>query len=373
MSERGEHSGFFSTVRRVAAAALRPIFAGAAGGTAPQRLALALQGGGAHGAFTWGVLDRLLETGIHVEAVSGSSAGAFNAVFMAHGLLQGGPDGAREALSQLWQRIGDKAAFSPLRPNFFDQMGAGANMENSARVVGFDLFTRLLSPYQFNPLDMNPLRNLLTECIDFERLQRNRRIRLFVAATDVATGHARIFRTREITADVVLASATLPWLHHAVAIGGRHYWDGGFAANPPLMPLLEEAGVRDLLLVRLDNGETDSVPLTARAIHARLNQIMFTAPLHRDLDQLTELRRLAQGGALRGSLARRLADLRFHIVDGGDILRPYGQFSKLNPERGFLRDLWARGRERSDAWLTEFDEAEFIIPGDEPVPEGACR
>jgi len=356
-----------------AAAALRETFSPVVGGGSPQRVALALQGGGAHGAFTWGVLDRLLETDMRVEAVSGSSAGAFNAVFMADGMLRGGPDGAREALANLWQWIGDKAAFSPLRPNFIDQLGSGANMENSARVVGFDLFTRVLSPYQFNPLDMNPLRNLLAERIDFERLQRNRRIRLFVAATDVETGHARIFRTREITADVVLASATLPWLHHAVAIDGRHYWDGGFAANPPIMPMLEETDMRDVLLVRLDDGETDSVPLTARAIHARLNQIMFTAPLNRDLDQLEEFRRLAQRGALRGSLARRLAALRLHIVEGGDILRPYGQFSKLNPQRGFLRDLWTRGRERGEVWLHDVDETDFAVPGDEPLPESVCQ
>lgn len=358
---------------KLAMAALQATFTPIARGTVPQRVALALQGGGAHGAFTWGVLDRLLEAGMRIEAVSGSSAGAFNAVFMAHGLLRGGPDGAREALSHLWQRIGDKAAFSLLRPNFIDQLGAGANMENSARVVGFDLFTRVLSPYQFNPLDMNPLRDLLAECIDFERLQRNRSIRLFVAATDVESGHARIFRTREITVDAVLASATLPWLHHAVSIGDRHYWDGGFAANPPLMSLLEETDVRDVLLVRLDNGEAECVPLTARAIHARLNQIMFTAPLNRDLDQLNELRRLAQDGALRGSLARRLDALRLHIIEGGDILRPYGQFSKLNPQRAFLSDLCARGRERGDAWLTQLDETEFVVAGDEPLPEAAWR
>ncbi len=354
---------------RAVAAALQAAISGTAGGAAAHPFGLALQGGGAHGAFTWGALDRLLESGMRVAAVSGSSAGAFNAVFMAHGLLEGGPDGAREALATLWRRIGAKAAFSPLTSNFADQLGGGWNVENSARFVGFDLFTRVLSPYQFNPLDMNPLRDLLLECIDFERLQRNRTVRLFVAATDVETGHARIFRTREVTADAVLASATLPWLHHAVAIDDRHYWDGGFAANPPIMPLVEETDLQDLLLVRLDNGSADSVPLTARAIHARLNQIMFTAPLNRDLDQLADLRRLAQGGALRGSLARRLADLRLHVVDGGDILRPYGQFSKLNPERGFLRDLCARGRERADAWLGELDVTAPEIAGDEPIAE----
>jgi NTE family protein len=369
MGDRSEMHQNITRWGQAAAAALQAAFSRAAGSALPRRVALALQGGGAHGAFTWGVLDRLLETGIRIDAVSGASAGAFNAVFMAHGLLEGGPDGAREALATLWRRIGAKAAFSPLRSNFIDQLGGGWDMENNARFVGFDLFTRVLSPYQFNPLDMNPLRELLAECIDFDRLRRNRHIRLFLAATDVETGHARIFRTHEVTADAVLGSATLPWLHHAVAIGDRHYWDGGFTANPPIMPLLEETDLRDVVLVRLDAGEADSVPLTARAIHARLNQIMFTAPLNRDLDQLADLRRLAQDGALRGSLARRLVALHLHVVEGGDILRPYGQFSKLNPERGFLRDLCERGRERGDLWLSQLENAELAIAGDEPAAE----
>lgn len=353
--------------RKAAVAALRSALSPASGPPVPDRIVLALQGGGAHGAFTWGVLDRLLETRTRIEAVSGSSAGAFNAVFLTHGILEDGRDGAREALATLWRRIAAKAVFSPLRPNFLDQMASGWSIGENARYVGFDLFTRLLSPYQFNPLDMNPLRDLLDECIDFDRIRRNRRLKLYVAATDVETGRARVFRTREITADVVLASATLPWLHHAVAIDDRHYWDGGFTANPPIMPLLEEAKAHDVLLVRLDAGETDSVPLTARAIHARLNQIMFTAPLNRDLDQLADLRRRALDGALRGPLATRLGALRLHLIDGGDVLRPYGQDSKLNPERGFLRDLHARGRQQADFWLAGQREAELAIPGDEPM------
>ncbi len=369
MSDRSGIHQNLSRWGHAAAAAVQAVLSRAAGPVLPRRVALALQGGGAHGAFTWGVLDRLLEAGIRIDAVSGASAGAFNAVFLAHGLLEGGAEGAREALATLWRRIGAKAAFSALSQNFMDQLGSGWNMENNARFVGFDLFTRVLSPYQFNPLDMNPLRDLLAECIDFDRLRHNRRIRLFLAATDVETGHARIFRTHEVTADAVLASATLPWLHHAVAIGDRHYWDGGFTANPPIMPLLEETSLRDVVLVRLDEGAADSVPLTARAIHARLNQIMFTAPLNRDLDQLADLRRLAQEGALRGSLARRLVALRLHMIEGGDILRPFGQSSKLNAERGFLRDLCAKGRERGDLWLTRPEDAELAIPGDEPAAE----
>lgn len=315
------------------------------------RLALALQGGGAHGAFTWGVLDYLLESEMRIDAVSGASAGAFNAVFLAHGWLEGGAGGAREALATLWRRIGAKAAFSPLQPSLMDQLTSGWNMDGNSRHFGFDLFTRILSPYQFNPLDMNPLRDLLTEHIDFERLRRSRRLRLFLAATDVESGRLKLFTNKDLTADVVLASSTLPWLHHAVKIGDRHYWDGGFTANPPIMPLVEGSKARNILLVRLDSGKTDGPPLTSRAIHARLNQIMFTAPLNHDLDQLADLQRMARDGTLGGPLGRRLAETRLHMIEGGDDLQAFGQSSKLSPHRGFLLELHGLGRQRAEEWL----------------------
>lgn len=337
------------------------------------RLALALQGGGAHGAFTWGVLDAILESGATVEAVSGASAGAFNAVFMADGWLEGGPEGAREALATLWRQIGNKAAFSPLQPNLMDQLTSGWNLDNNTRHMGLDLFTRILSPYQFNPLDMNPLRDLLADHIDFERLRRSRRIRLFIAATEVESGQLKLFTNRDMTAEAVLASATLPWLHHAVKIGDRHYWDGGFTANPPLMPLLESGKARDVLLVRLDSGHTDGPPVTARAIQARLNQIMFTAPLNRDLDELADLQRMARAGQIGGPLGRRLAETRLHVLDGGDDLRAFGQSSKLNAHRGFFQELHGLGHARAGKWLDsrEVSGAEQAIDAatsEEPCP-----
>ena len=338
------------------------------------RLALALQGGGAHGAFTWGVLDALVERGVTVDAVSGASAGAFNAVFLTHGWLEGGPDGAREALATLWRRIGAKAAFSPLQPSLMDQLTGGWNMEGNSRHIGFDLFTRILSPYQFNPLDMNPLRDLLADHIDFERLRRSRRIRLFLAATDVESGHLKLFTNREITAEAVLASATLPWLHHAAKIDGRHYWDGGFTANPPILPLLEGSTARDTLLVRLDSGMSDGPPLTARAIHARLNQIMFTAPLNHDLDQFADLQRMARDGTLGGPLGRRLADARLHVIEGGEDLQAFGQSSKLNAHRSFLQELHGLGRQRAEAWLGERggpapEQSLALAASEEPCPQ----
>lgn len=321
------------------------------------RLALGLQGGGAHGAFTWGVLDALLETGLQVDAVSGASAGSFNAVFLAQGWLEGGAEGARAALELLWKRVGAQAVFNPLQPSLMDQLTGGWNMDSNTRHIGFDLFTRILSPYQFNPLDMNPLRDLLANHIDFERLRRSTEIRLFIAATEVESGHPRIFTNADLTVDAVLASAALPWLQQAVRIDGRHYWDGGFTANPPIMPLVEESRADDILLVRLDSGAPEGPPLTARAIHARLNQIMFTAPLNHDLDQFAHLQEMAHEGALRGPLGRRLAEARLHVIEGGEDLHGFGQSSKMSPHRAFLQELHGLGRHRGESWIADFAKA----------------
>jgi NTE family protein len=210
------------------------IFRDRQAGAGRKRINLALQGGGAHGAFTWGVLDRLLEDGrLSFDGVSGTSAGALNAVALAAGLSEGGFAGARSKLEKMWRAVSEAARYSPLRPLPFEPKLSEESAEVPVRYVGFDLMTRLFSPYQLNPLDFNPVRKLLERTIDFRRLRRSAQVRLFVAATDVATGSARIFATKEISADAVLASATLPQLQRAVSIGDRHYWDGGYCPSSP--------------------------------------------------------------------------------------------------------------------------------------------
>jgi NTE family protein len=264
-------------------------------------LAVALQGGGAYGAFTWGVLDRLLETGtFHPEALSGASAGAVNAVALAHGLLTGGPAGARETLRQLWGRIGQMP--------FMGLLGStGAQLQ-------LDLFTRVLSPYQFNPLNINPLRDALTELIDFEAIRRHGHLPLFVSATNVESGEARIFRENEISIDVVMASTCLPHLHHSVDIDGASYWDGGFAANPPILPLVTETACRSLLAIKLTPDMESGVPTTASGISARLRHILCNATLLRDLHALAEIRALLGRTPLLTSDLRRLRDLDVRVI-----------------------------------------------------------
>jgi NTE family protein len=205
-----------------------------------------------------------------------------------------------------------------------------------------------MSPYQFNPLGHNPLRDILNDGIDFERLRRNRRIKLYVAATDVRTGQAKIFRTSQITVDVLLASAALPSLHHAVEIDGVPYWDGGFSANPPLIPLVEKAGCEDILLIQVEPPHDDDLPVTATAIRSRLARLTFMAPLHRELDALRWIGKLSPPGedAPSGS------PVRMHRIDSGDSLNALGQFSKLNPEWRLLQHVREVGRTRAAAWLT---------------------
>jgi len=319
-------------------------------GKAPP-IGLALQGGGAHGAFTWGVLDRLLEAGMfRIEAISGASAGALNAVVVANGLLAKGPDAAREALEIFWRSVSAKAALMPYHPTFLDRMVSGWNQDGTGRQLSLDIATRLVSPYQFNPLGHNPLREILTESVDFEMLRRNRRLKLFIAATDISTGRAKIFRTSQISPDVLDASTALPSIHHAVEIDRVHYWDGGYSANPPLIPLVEQAGCGDILLVQIEPPNEGGLPVTATEIRTRLARLTFMAPLNRELEALRWAEKM--GAQSKNGAEQASPNVRLHRIDSGDALSPLGQFSKLNPEWRLLQHMRDIGREHAEAWLS---------------------
>ena len=218
----------------------------------PDRLSLALQGGGSFGAFTWGVLDRLLEEpDISFDAISGASAGSVNAVLMASGMIEDGPDGARARLSQFWGRIGRSSAFLPTSA----LLGAG-----------LELVVRTMSPYQFNPFNVNPLREALAAEVDFERLREQSAIKLLLAATRVRDGKLRILTNAELTLDAVLASACLPLLHHAIELDGEPYWDGGYAANPPLVPLVRASTAAQILIVQVTPSTAERMPSSPREI-----------------------------------------------------------------------------------------------------------
>jgi NTE family protein len=322
-------------------------------------VSLALQGGGAHGAFTWGVLDRLLEEeAIDVAAVSGTSAGALNAVALASGWCEGGREGARAALERLWRAVGREAARSPL--------GHGGGF--AACALG--LATHLFSPYELNPLDLNPLRELLDELVDFTALRERSPMPILIAATKVRTGEGRVFREHELTAGTVLASACLPQLFQAVEIDGEAYWDGGYSSNPPVLELAELGRGRTLLVVRINPVDGDGLPRSAPAIRNRGTEIVFGRPLAIELAQLEKARRLGRGplGALRPRL-RRLARLEVQVIDGDGTLARLDPITKVAPDTRLLEHLRAEGRAAAEAWWRR--RARLTARG--PVPWASRR
>jgi NTE family protein len=249
----------------------------------PLPIDLALQGGGAHGAFTWGVLDRLLEEpGLRIEGISGTSAGAMNAAVLAAGHATGGSQGARSALENFWHRVSRAALLSPIRRSPLDVLMGRWTMDTSPVFLAFDLVARLFSPYDLNPGGANPLREILAECVDFTRVAQSP-IRLFVTATNVRTGRGRVFRNAALTPDVLLASACLPTLFQAVEIDGEAYWDGGYAGNPTMTPLVRECASSDTVLVQVNPVERPGTPRSARDIINRVNEVSFNATLLKEL------------------------------------------------------------------------------------------
>jgi NTE family protein len=313
-----------------------------------RRLNLALQGGGAHGAFTWGVLERLLdEPDLDIAAVSGASAGAVNGVLLAAGLAEGGRAGARAKLESFWTALA-RMPGAVLASKAGD-VGAGLGHPVSPAML-IDLAARVMSPYQANPLGLNPLRELLSSLIDFESLRRSP-LPLYIAATEVASGNGRLFTTAEISLDVVLASACLPHLHHAVEIGGRHYWDGGYSANPPLIALAAGGHTGDTLFVQLMPVGRESLPTQAGEIAEHVNNIVFAAPLRREIGRIAAARRRWDVRLWPLGAAARLARHRFHRIDGTGILRRDGTGSRLIANGRTLAKLRDRGRAAADGWL----------------------
>jgi NTE family protein len=313
----------------------------------PVLIDLALQGGGSHGAFTWGVLDRLLEEPkLRIAAISGTSAGAMNAAVLADGWIEGGAQGAREALEKYWRRVSRAAAMSPLQRSPLDRLMGRWSLDTSPAYVAMDLMSRVLSPYDLNPLGFNPLSSILNESIDFDRLSRSP-ILLFITATNVRTGRGRIFRNGEITVDVLLASACLPTMFRAVEIDGDQYWDGGYAGNPTITPLVRESDAHDTILIQINPRERLEPPRSATEILNRLNEISFNSPLMKELRMIALLRQVADPGHGEGE---RWAQMRTHRIMT-DMLVEFGASSKLNAEWEFVAKLRDEGRRAASEFL----------------------
>jgi NTE family protein len=313
----------------------------------PVLVDLALQGGGAHGAYTWGVLDRLLEEPwLRIEGVSGTSAGAMNAAVLVAGHAEGGAEGARAALESFWRQVAHAGSYSPMRRGPVDVLLGRWTLDSNPLYVALDLASRMFSPYDMNPAGLNPLRSVLSSGVDFDRLD-TAPIKLFVTATNVRTGRMRIFRNKDVTPDALLASACLPFMFQAVEIDGEAYWDGGYSGNPPIMPLVRECESNDTILVPINPVERAGTPRTAREIINRVNEVSFNASLLKELRMIAVLRRVANPGDQEGS---RWAAMRVHMI-ASDAMRRLGVSSKLNAEWEFfcfLRDL---GRREADDFL----------------------
>lgn len=313
-------------------------------------LNLALQGGGAHGAFTWGVLDALLEDGrLHFDGVSGTSAGAMNAVMLAQGLMAGGAKGARSALREFWSAVAASMPFEVAKPT-----ADGKDMRLAPAMQLMLQWTHYFSPEQLNPFDLNPLRKILSNQVDFERLRTHSPVKLFVAATNVNTGKLRLFRTPELTPDSVLASACLPTMHRSVVIDGEAYWDGGYAANPAVFPLFHECQARDIMLVMLAPLKHSATPQSAVDIKSRMMELAFNATFLREMRMFVHLRERAARSTWwrRGALDRRLASTHFHVIEASEVMSGLSTESKAAANMRFFDMLFALGREHGNAWLS---------------------
>lgn len=314
---------------------------------------LALQGGGSHGAITWGVLDRLLEDErLKIGAVSGTSAGAMNAVALASGLEQGGRDGARDALQAFWKANSDAARYSPIQTTWWDKWLGRTSLDHSPSYRFFEFLTQNIPPAKLNPMKINPLRDLVEKQVDFERVNHSTKIKVFITATNVRTGQAKIFRQPELSVDSIMASACLPFMFPAVEIDGEAYWDGGYIGNPALHPLVDDQDSHDLVVVQINPTYRTQLPQTSRDIVNRINEVTFNASL---LKELRGVQLLMQSVDQRHG-EERYRKLCLHQIHGQGDVEALTASSKLNADWGYLTNLFYTGRQWADEWLeTHYD------------------
>jgi len=321
-------------------------------GANAKKVNLALQGGGAHGAFTWGVLDRLLEEeDFLIEGISATSAGAMNATVVAYGLALGGPQSARKALDNFWRRVAHAGAASPLQPTPLDRLLGTRSLEGSPSFLWFDFMTRLFSPYQFNPVNWNPLRQVLEQSVDLDRVRSHCcPVKLFLSATNVRSGRIKVFDNDSLSIDAVLASGCLPFLFQAVEIDGEAYWDGGYMGNPAIFPLIYDCATPDVLVVHVNPIARPEIPKTAPEILNRINEISFNSSLMREMRAIDFVTRLIDEDHIKGMALKRM---RLHAISDEAAMRTLSIASKLNADLDFLLALKAQGRKAAEGWLAQ--------------------
>jgi NTE family protein len=316
---------------------------------------LALQGGGAHGAFAWGALDTILADGrLAIEAVSATSAGAMNAVVLADALTDGDREHARERLAAFWRAIADAGAkYNPVKP-LADIWGQPLPIEQSPFYWMFDTMIRVFSPYQLNPFNFNPLRDVLNAHVDFDKLRRTKGVKVHLCATNVETGRVRIFNREELTADTVLASACLPFLFQTIEIDGANYWDGGYIGNPAIFPLIYGSKSCDVVIVHINPIVRRGVPKTAPEILNRINEISFNSSLMREMRAIAFVTRLIDQKKLKAS---EMKQMLIHSIRDDEAMTAHSIASKMSPDWRFLCTLKESGSAVTARWLrAHFDD-----------------
>lgn len=323
----------------------------------PKMVNLALQGGGAHGAFSWGVLDKLCEDGrLEIDGLAATSAGAMNTAVYSYGKMKGGADGAREALHNFWldiSKVGQRN--SPIKPMFWEKFSGAEALDQTMAYHWFDSFTKIFSPYEFNPLNLNPLRDVLMEHVDFDEINMCDCTNMFICATNVRTNKIKIFRNDEINCDAVLASACLPMLFQAVEIDGESYWDGGYMGNPALYPLVYDTDTDDIIILHVNPVERETVPKTSQAIFNRINEISFNSSLLREMRSIGFAKNMVEEGWIKDELLDKFkfAHLNLHSIRADEITSSYSVASKFSPDWSFLCHLRDEGRRATEEWLEE--------------------
>jgi NTE family protein len=325
----------------------------------PKKINLALQGGGAHGAFTWGVLDSLLsDPRIEIEGISGASAGAINAVILADGLIRGGPQEARKRLAEVWRAVSSNGELSELERTVTERLLAFVPYEGSPAQAWVDALSRFWSPYDFNPLNINPLKDMIERFVDFEALRSSSRLKLFISATNVYTGRLRIFPCDKITPEVVMASACLPMVFQAVEIDGIPYWDGGYMGNPAIFPFFRATDTEDVLIVSLNPLARNMTPRAQDEIMNRINEITFNSSLiaeYRAIDFVTRL--IDQGRLPRGQGAGEYRRINVHRIALDSAFKELTADSKLDSDFAFFELLRNGGQRAGKDFLSQhFDD-----------------
>jgi NTE family protein len=320
--------------------------------TEKKHISIALQGGGSHGAFTWGVLERLLEEeNLVIDGFCGTSAGAINATLLAYGMHTGDRHTAKKLLRDFWTEVGRMSEFSPLQPSWLDNMfGKKGNLDYSFGFVSAEMMTNFFSPYQINPFNLNPLKSILAKLINFDSLQKCEITKLFICATNVRRGRVKVFKTDEITIDAVMASCCVPQFNQAVNIDGEDYWDGGFMGNPPIFPLIDGTNCKDIMIVQINAINVPEVPTSVAKIQDRISELSFNSSLMLEMRKFAFIDKLLDEGV---DLGERFRKIYIHNINPEETLWELNLSSKLNTSSDFLNYLHGIGRKYANNWLKE--------------------